>query len=70
MSDDCKAEFCPMWDGDTCPCETFGLDPENLPRKGTFTRTVHGDPGGIVEIHEQYEMTDEHLRSCIEPDQR
>lgn len=26
-----------MWDGDTCPCETFGLDPDNPPRNGTFT---------------------------------
>ena len=34
---DCRAEMCPMWDGDTCPCETFGLDPDDLPRGGVFT---------------------------------
>jgi hypothetical protein len=26
-----------MWDGDTCPCDTFGLDRDNLPLDGTFT---------------------------------
>ena len=25
-----------MWDGDTCPCETFGLDPDDLPTDGVF----------------------------------
>lgn len=34
---DCEQEMCPMWDGDTCPCATFDLDPDDLPRDGTFT---------------------------------
>lgn len=44
----CNAELCPMWDGDSCPCSTFGLDPEDLPRDGTFTIEVPDadDPGG------------------------
>jgi hypothetical protein len=25
-----------MWDGDGCPCGTFGLDRDNLPDNGTF----------------------------------
>lgn len=40
MSRDCRAEECPMWDGDTCPCETFGLDPDDLPASGVFTVEV------------------------------
>lgn len=43
MSSDCRAELCPMWDGDTCPCETFGLDPDNLPRNGTYITVVSDD---------------------------
>lgn len=38
MNRDCDAELCPYWDGDTCPCETFGIerpgpdaDPTRLP---------------------------------------
>lgn len=34
---DCAAELCPMWDGHGCPCETFGLDPDNPPTDGVFT---------------------------------
>ena len=26
MANQCDQEMCPMWDGDTCPCERFGLD--------------------------------------------
>jgi hypothetical protein len=26
-----------MWDGHGCPCETFGLDPDDLPTDGVFT---------------------------------
>lgn len=29
-----------MWDGDGCPCTAFGLDPDDLPESGTFTRTI------------------------------
>lgn len=43
MNRDCNAELCPMWDGDTCPCDTYGLDRDNLPRNGTFTRTTDED---------------------------
>lgn len=32
----CDAEMCPMWDGATCPCDTFSLDRDNLPVNGTF----------------------------------
>ena len=32
----CDAELCPMWDGETCPCDTFDLDRDNLPTNGTF----------------------------------
>ena len=41
----CRAELCPMWDGDTCPCETFGLDPDNPPTDGVFTIEIGGDDG-------------------------
>ena len=41
---DCRAEMCPMWDGDTCPCETFELDPDDLPRDGVFTITTREEP--------------------------
>lgn len=40
MADDCKAELCPMWGGDGCLCDVFGLDPENPPRTGTFSVSV------------------------------
>lgn len=33
-----------MWDGDTCPCDTFGLDPDEPPTRGVFTVTT--DDGG------------------------
>jgi hypothetical protein len=26
-----------MWDGDGCPCKTFDLDRDDLPKNGTFT---------------------------------
>lgn len=39
MSARCAQELCPMWDGDTCPCESFGIDPENPPTRGIFTTT-------------------------------
>lgn len=26
-----------MWDGHGCPCEAFGLDPDNPPTDGVFT---------------------------------
>lgn len=34
---DCAAEVCPMWNGHGCPCEAFGLDPDNPPTDGVFT---------------------------------
>ena len=34
---DCDAEMCPMWDGEGCPCATFDLDRDDLPRDGVFT---------------------------------
>lgn len=40
VSRDCRAELCPMWDGDTCPCETFGIDPDDPPHNGTLTTTA------------------------------
>lgn len=40
---DCDQELCPMWDGDSCPCETFGLDKDDLPRDGVFTIETPGD---------------------------
>lgn len=40
MSDACKAELCPMWGGDDCLCDVFGLDLNNPPRNGTFTVTA------------------------------
>lgn len=33
---DCRAEVCPMWDGHGCPCDTFDLDPDDLPTDGVF----------------------------------
>ena len=36
---ECDQEMCPMWDGDGCPCERFGLDRDALPTDGTFTMT-------------------------------
>ena len=42
MPDLCAAEDCPMWDGDGCPCSTYGLDRDDLPTDGVFTtETVH-----------------------------
>lgn len=32
----CDQEMCPMWDGHTCPCETFGLDRDDMPTHGVF----------------------------------
>lgn len=32
-----------MWDGDTCPCETFGIDPDDLPTDGVFAITWPDD---------------------------
>jgi hypothetical protein len=26
-----------MWDGDSCPCETFGFDKDDLPTDGIYT---------------------------------
>lgn len=26
-----------MWDGDGCPCNTFGIDRDNMPTDGVFT---------------------------------
>lgn len=43
MADQCDQEMCPMWDGDTCPCETFGLDRGDLPVDGVFTVTQPAD---------------------------
>jgi hypothetical protein len=37
---ECDAEMCPMWDGEGCPCETFGLDKDDLPTDGVFTTEV------------------------------
>lgn len=37
---DCDQEMCPIWDGHTCPCETYGLDRDDLPTDGTFTTVV------------------------------
>lgn len=36
----CDQEMCPMWDGDSCPCDTFGLDRDDLPTDGVFTVTL------------------------------
>lgn len=33
----CLAEMCPMWDGYSYPCQTFDIDPENLPANGVFS---------------------------------
>lgn len=33
----CDQEMCPMWDGEGCPCDTFGLDRDDLPVDGVFT---------------------------------
>lgn len=38
----CAAELCPLWDGDSCPCATFGLDPNDLPTDGIFTTEISG----------------------------
>ena len=35
----CKQELCPMWDGEGCPCDLLGLDPDDLPTDGVFTVT-------------------------------
>lgn len=43
MIRDCDQEMCPMWDGCGCPCERFGLDPDDLPTSGVFTITALAD---------------------------
>lgn len=40
VMEDCTAELCPMWGGDECLCAAFGIDRDNPPRNGTFTRVV------------------------------
>lgn len=40
MSGRCDAEMCPMWDGHGCPCDTFGLDRDDLPTDGVFATEV------------------------------
>jgi len=40
MSRGCDQELCPMWDGDGCPCDRFGLDRDDLPISGVFTVDV------------------------------
>ena len=40
MASDCDQEMCPMWDGDSCPCERFGLDRSDLSLSGTYTVEV------------------------------
>ncbi len=37
MSHRCAMELWPNWDGDTCPCETFGLEPGVPAPDGTYT---------------------------------
>lgn len=39
----CDQEMCPMWDGDGCPCNTFDLDRDDLPRSGIFTIELPND---------------------------
>lgn len=34
-----------MWDGDSCPCEAFGLDPDDLPTSGVFTALIGPEEG-------------------------
>jgi hypothetical protein len=29
-----------MWDGHSCPCDTYGLDRDDLPVGGIFTTTL------------------------------
>lgn len=38
----CDQEMCPMWDGDGCPCDRFGLDRDDLPTHGTWTIDTPG----------------------------
>jgi hypothetical protein len=33
----CDQEMCPMWDGDGCPCDLFGLERDDLPTGGIYT---------------------------------
>ena len=40
MDNECKAELCPMWGGDACLCDVFGIDPGNPPCNGTFSVIV------------------------------
>lgn len=44
MARDCDQELCPMWDVHGCPCDTFGLDRDDLPTSGTFTITTTEEP--------------------------
>lgn len=40
-----------MWDGDTCPCDTFGLNPDDLPKDGIFTVTQYAS--GVEVAHDR-----------------
>jgi hypothetical protein len=42
----CDQEMCPMWDGDTCPCDTFGFDRDNLPTDGAFSVDLDAEGDG------------------------
>ena len=33
----CDQEMCPMWDGDGCPCDLFGLERDDLSTGGIYT---------------------------------
>lgn len=41
---DCGQELCPIWDGDTCPCEAYRLDKDDQPSDGIFTIETRAAP--------------------------
>lgn len=45
----CDQEMCPMWDGDTCPCSTYGIDRDDLPTDGIFTTVIPNDDEEVID---------------------
>lgn len=52
-SRDCNQEQCPMWDGHTCPCATFGLDKDDLPTSGVYSVEVPDDSAALDRAHNE-----------------
>lgn len=46
----CNQEMCPMWDGHSCPCATFGLDKNDLPTSGIYSVEIRSTEKGTSDV--------------------